>query len=567
VSGRAAAAPSWAALFRNQRLNQIVVLAGIMVLAAVLRFASLSQRGLVYWDEAKFGLEGERFHAYIQSLLGSDVSLNIGKTVGTAKPTHAFLIAVGYFIFGIHAYTPLFMDAFFSVAGVGVTFLVGRRLFGPWAGLLAALFLAVSEYDVVYARSALSESDADLLFLIGVFFWVLDWERVRATTPTKKGRPTRMLVIAALMSGAAFTANYRLVVYIIPLFAFDVIWAVKEQGWGPARLRAAAWIAGAAAVPILWEIIDLIARLTGHVLFRSEVNVLVKSGTQVIFKNVSRGGPELYLVQALFQLHGGKQSVFHFNPTIYLQWFLLREGWIIPVLVLLGLWFTARTRQFPWLAIASLVVVPYVIYVFAPFIVPRNLSAMMPFICLLAAAGLVGLAERVPADVVRRASVVVAGCLIAAYGGWLAWPLTGERSGFGQAAAYVQGHGGKALASNEIMVFYLPGPSSGTVCNAPIVPDTLPQLSAEVQRGFRYAEIESNITSGLSTFISTHARLVGQWPAYGNISIGENPIKTENGDPPRIGPLEYVDLYDLSTLTLPSPGSGKPPACYRNVPI
>jgi 4-amino-4-deoxy-L-arabinose transferase-like glycosyltransferase len=557
---------SGAGLLSNQRVNQIVVLTAIMALAAVLRFAALPQRGLIYWDEAKFALEGERFQAYLQAILGAHISLNIGKSVGTAKPTHALFIALAYFIFGIHAYTPLFMDAVCSVVEVGVVFLVGRRLFGPWVGLLAALFLAVSEYDIIYARSALSESDADLLFLAGFFFWVIDWERVAPAVSGRTVRSTKMLVIAALLGGAAFTANYRLVLYIIPLVVFDIVWAARELGRRPAMLRAAIWIGGLAAVPLLWELIDLIGRLTGHVLFRSEVNVLVKSGTQVIFKNVQKGGPEAYIVQALFQLHGGKQSVFHFNPTIYLQWFVLRQGWVIPVLVLIGLGFMLRTRLFPWLAVGCLVVVPYLVYIFAPFIVPRNLSAAIPFVCLLAAAGLVTLAEKIPSDAARRATIIVAGCAIAAYGAWLAWPVTGERSGFAAAAAYAGSHGGKAMASNEIMVFYLPGSPTTTTCNAPIVPNNLPQLAAAVQAGYRYVEIESNVSSGLSGYIISHARLIGRWPAYGRITIRENPIKTENGDPPRSGPLEYVELYDLSGLSLP-PAAARPLACYRNVPI
>src|ERR1039458_2956288 len=100
--------------FRNQRLNQMVAIAAILVLAAVLRFDSLSQRGLIYWDEAKFALEGVRLHAYMVSIFGGHVSLLAGKTIGTAKPMHAFLIAIAYLIFGVHTYTPLFMDAFRS---------------------------------------------------------------------------------------------------------------------------------------------------------------------------------------------------------------------------------------------------------------------------------------------------------------------------------------------------------------------------------------------------------------------------------------------------------------------
>jgi len=552
--------------FPNQRINQIVVLAAILVLAGIMRFASLSQRGLIYWDEAKFALEGERFHAYIQSWFGSHVALQVGKTVGTAKPTHALLIALAYFIFGIHDYAPLFLNAFCSVAEVGVLFLLGRRLFGPWAGLIAALLLAVSEYEVIYARSALSESDAALIFLIGVVLWAFDWERTSAAKPESKGLPTRMLFFGALLAGVSFTANYRLSIYIGALLLFDLIWAGQEHGKRTLVRRIGVWIGGLAIAPLAWQLVDVIARIFGHVLFRSEVNILVKSGHSVIFKNVQRGGAEWYLVQALFQLHGGKQSVFRLDPGIYLQWFVLREGWVISALVLVGLWFTLRTRLFPWIAVTALAVVPYLVYIFAPFIVPRNLEAALPFICLLAAAGVVNLAERIPNDLARRAGLVAAGCGIALYGALLSWPLTGERSGFTLAASFVQTHGGRVLASNEVMVFYLPGSPSGTRCAAPGLPTNKTRLAADLAAGYRYAEIET-IDSGFAGYIARNALRVGHYPGYGRISIGENPVLSENGDPPGVKHLEYVNVYDLSTLKLPAPGGAKPSTCDRNVPI
>ena len=153
-----------------------MLLAGILVLAAVLRLHSLSGRGLLYWDEAKFSLEGVRLEAYLQAIFGHPALLTAGKSVGTAKPTHALLIALSYAVFGIHDYAPLYMDAVASVVGVALAYFLGKRLFGPIPGLVGALFLAVSEYDVIYARSALSESDADALFLAGVLLWVVGWD-------------------------------------------------------------------------------------------------------------------------------------------------------------------------------------------------------------------------------------------------------------------------------------------------------------------------------------------------------------------------------------------------------
>ncbi len=539
----------------------------IVAVAAVLRFADLSHRGLVYWDEAKFSLEGERLHAYLQSWAGSSTPLQIGKTIGTAKPTHALLIALAFVIFGLHDYAPLFLNAFASVVEVILVYVLARKLFGPWAACIAALFFAVAEYEIIYARSALSESDAGALFLAAVLLWTIDWERMPSVLPAVRGFPSRMVLFAALLAGTAFTANYRIVVYIIALVAFDVVWTWNEHGGRVVLGRLVSWVGGAATVPVLWQIVDVIARGGGVVLFRSEVNVLVKSGGHVIFKNVRKGGAEWYLQQALFQLHGGKQSVFHFNPLIYLQWFVLREGWAIAALVVLGLVITIWTWLFPWAAMSALVFIPYAIYVFAPFIVPRNLDAAVPFAMILAAAALVMAAERIHRDVLRRTVVVVLALVIAGAGATLSWRLVGERSGFAQATTLLESrHVSRMLASNEVMLFYFPGKPTGVSCTTDPTPGSLSQLAADVAAGYRYAVLDHASTAP-TRYIVRNARLIGHYRATGPISIGENPIASENGDSPSSSPVEYIDVYDLSTLTLPSPGHNRAAVCNRNVPI
>ncbi len=173
---------------RQSQSIEAILLLGILALAALLRFDQLGQRGLIYWDEGKFALEGVRMLAYLQSWFGQHFYSWVGKSVGTAKPTHALLIGLSYAIFGIHDYAALYMDAFFSVLEVAVLYLLARKLFGPSVALIATLFLAVSEYDVIYARSALSESDADLLFLIGVFVWILAANRLGAVEGEEERR-------------------------------------------------------------------------------------------------------------------------------------------------------------------------------------------------------------------------------------------------------------------------------------------------------------------------------------------------------------------------------------------
>ena len=358
--------------------------------------------------------------------------------------------------------------------------------------------------------------------------------------------------------------------YILVLVAFDFIRSWKVAGWRSMLRRIVPWAGGLAAMPLLWQLVDVLARAGNHVLFRSEVNVIIKSHGHVIYRNVSLGKAEWYLSQALFQLHGGKQSVFQFNPIPYLQWFYVRQGIPICLLVLVGLYFALRTRTFPWLVTAAFVVIPYVVYMFAPFIVPRNLDAALPFVSILAAATLFDLVEMFRIARARPAVMVALTAAIALLGVTMSWRLTEEQSGFKQAVAFLKSRGvTRVLASNEVPIFYFPGAPSGVRCDAIPIPGPLAKLAADRRSGYQYVILDHTGGSYLTKYIVSRGTLVASFLAYGNIDIGENPIQSENTIEPsaQSGPPQRILVYDIKGLNLPAPGSQHADVCDRNVPI
>lgn len=502
-------------------------LAFIGAIATILRFASLPSRGLIYWDEAKFGLEGIRLQVGLMALAGARVDWEAGKAVGTAKPMHALLIAFMYALFGVHDYAPLLLNAAASVLQIIVLYLLARTLFGPLVALVSALLLAVSEYDIVYARSALSESDGNLFLLLGVLVLV-------RSIHSKDWGLAGTAAAAGLVMGLAFTINYRLLVYTAVACLVVFVWAWRER-------RSLPWpgfvfVPGFLVFPVAWEIAGMVARSHGFDLFSNELT----------------GRPTSYLAEVVYQMHQGKQAVIHFQPIIYLQWYLLRQGWLASLLLLVGLLQTVRLRKASWLLPAALVVLPYVVYVFAPFNVPRNLAAALPFASLLAAAGLVTIIR----TLIRTPSsnlVITAACLVLAVSGaLLSWRLTGVRSGFASAARYLQAHQGtQALSTTEIMAFYLRGPREQ--CLAQAMPVTTGSLAAAVAGGYQYMVADRHANS-VTRYVAARVPAVAAYPAVGLMQIGESLISSENGNPPQTGTLpELVTVYRLTRLPLPSP--------------
>lgn len=520
------------------------MLVGVLAVAAVVRYYDLQFRGLIYWDEGKFALEGIRFLVLVRDLLGAHDPVSLGKAVGTAKPGHALFIALAYAVLGVHDFAPLYLDACASLVSVALTFLIGRRLFGTGTGLAAALLLATSEYDVIYARSALSESDAVVLFMTGAWIW-LRWGVSSGASAERGG-----VLAAAAVAGCAFTVNYRMLVYIAALVLLDLLWSVNQHGLGrQTPLRCAAW-APLVVAPLAWQAADLVARAHGLALFRNEI----------------LHAPTTYLAQAAYQIHEGKQSVVRFEPLAYPLWYIVRQGWWGFALLCLALGIAAIRRTFSWLVPSGFVVVPYCIYLTAPFVVPRNMVAALPFACILVAALLASATRRVTTSKYWPALGSFVTLLVCLANLSLAWRETGVRSGLTAAARYViTRDGGKALVTNEVLEFYLrdgAGP-----CLAPRVPYDHTQLAADIHYGYRYAVLDQNSGSPMQALIKLRLRPVASFSSLGTASLGENIIDSENTNIPGKRPLvRYVPVYDLARLRLFPPRNPQRPQCSREEP-
>jgi 4-amino-4-deoxy-L-arabinose transferase-like glycosyltransferase len=513
------------------------------MVAAVLRFSALSSRGLVYWDEAKFALEGMRLEHGLRAMVELHAVLPAGKAVGTAKPAHALFIALAYLVAGVHDYSSLYLDAAASTLAVLVLYLIARRLFDAPVALVAALLLATSEYDVIYARSALSESDANLLLLLAVAIWAHGSGARDGEFSRRAALSARPALASGVLAGLAFSTNYRLIVYAAILILLDMTLVYRRAGIRQSGWRLGGWLAGLAAVPVAWEVIGILAAHGGFTLFRGEIDRL----------------PSSYFQEVWYQLHEGKQSVFHFSPLSYAQWWVVRQGWPATVVLVAGLSLAAVRRTFRWLAAAAFVVLPYGLYIFAPFYVPRNLSPSLPFDAILMAAALLELLRRFGRFALP--AVLIASLLLGGIGALMSWRLTAERSGFVLAARYVEKHGaGRALTSTEIMVFYLRGP--GRYCAAPALPFTLRGLAAYRRKGYDLAVIDRHHESPVVPAILARAPVAARFTALGPLHIGESLISSENSDPPNADePVEFVTVYQLDRMRLPQVSAARVPPC------
>lgn len=118
--------------------------AGLMLLAAVLRFASIGDRSL-WFDEAFSALAANR------SL--PDV-IAFANSVDTHPPLYHLVLSLWIGLFGTGEVALRSLGAVASTLAVGVTWWLGRRLGGPFVGVLGAFLTAVAPLHVLAAQEA-----------------------------------------------------------------------------------------------------------------------------------------------------------------------------------------------------------------------------------------------------------------------------------------------------------------------------------------------------------------------------------------------------------------------------
>src|ERR687885_2004078 len=199
-----------------------LVLAAILVLSAFLNLYNLAGEGY-----------GNPYYAAgVKDMLTSwndffFASFDAGFVSIDKPPLGLWIQAASAWLFGFHGWALLLPQAIAGVLCVPLTYHLVRRPFGPVAGLIAALALALTPIVVSTSRS----NTIDMLVVLTVL--VAAWAVVRAT---ETGR-LRWLLLCAVIVGLGF--NIKMMQAFLVLPAFYLLYLV------------------AAPVPRLWRLVHL----------------------------------------------------------------------------------------------------------------------------------------------------------------------------------------------------------------------------------------------------------------------------------------------------------------------
>jgi 4-amino-4-deoxy-L-arabinose transferase-like glycosyltransferase len=193
-----------------------IVLGAIIALSAFLNFYRLDQ----------MGYSNTYYAAGVKSMLTSwhnffFVSFDPGGFVTIDKPPLGFWIqAASAKLFGFSGWSILFPEALAGVLAVVLLYHLVRRTFGPVAGLIAALALAVTPVSVATQRN--NTIDSLLVFTLLLSAWAL----IRAI---ETGR-LRWLLLCALGIGLGFNIKMMEAYLVVPAFGLAYLLGTSH-GW------------------------------------------------------------------------------------------------------------------------------------------------------------------------------------------------------------------------------------------------------------------------------------------------------------------------------------------------
>lgn len=135
---------------------------GITVLGGILRGWSLGEKS--FWIDELISLcHAESIH---------NVASFLTPSCGNAHPPLFFLLLKGWAAFGDGEFYLRFLSVIFGIAVIPAVFLLGRELLGERTATIAAFFVAVSPFHLLYDREVRMYSLLTFLTVLSVYFFL-----------------------------------------------------------------------------------------------------------------------------------------------------------------------------------------------------------------------------------------------------------------------------------------------------------------------------------------------------------------------------------------------------------
>lgn len=383
------------------KITSLYLIIIILIIAAVLRFWGISEKGFWNWDEAYYANIAKAPYYVLQAWLDNpdDVPvrqylLNRGVN-GTPflKPGHIFFMALSFFIFGVNDYSLLIMMGIFGTFLIFLIYKFGEKYFSVFIGLAAALIAAVSGHLVYYSRSAFPQMDTVVFSLLSLLCFL--------TALKDPERKKKYLWLSGGFFSVGVLMHQALAVPMIILIIYFTWFTWNEK-------KGIRHVVGS-LVPLTLPSLTLYGMVmaSSKIFFSLFPQFIPRTTTQVTLgdRTVSR-------LTTIFQSYSFNTS----ETLTVLKMFITFEGIIVFILILYGSYEMYNNRKRFTSGLPSLILIQFwVVVLYWSFFsgghpTGKAFMIIMPQMSLIAGVGFVFLIKRIPS---MRASSIF-GALLAA---------------------------------------------------------------------------------------------------------------------------------------------------------
>jgi len=203
------------------------ILAAILLVAAVLRIACLLEAPPGFFqDEAATG-----YDAYCLSLTGMNrhgqvLPIFFYSFGDYEEGLHRYLVVPFIWFLGLSVWSVRLVSAVLGVGVVGMTFLLGRLLYGNTGGLAAAAISALTPWQIHLSRVAVRDILLPLVFGLGTFLVIQAFR--------ERSRRNNVVSVAALLAGgfalwALTFYTYTVARLFVPLMVLGFILIYRDS--------------------------------------------------------------------------------------------------------------------------------------------------------------------------------------------------------------------------------------------------------------------------------------------------------------------------------------------------
>lgn len=197
-----------------------ILLFSILLLAFSFRFFKLAQfPSTLYGDEQAFAWNAYNILKLGQDEYGNPYPLQFRSFEDYKAPIPTYLLVPFIKLLGLSTFAIRLPIALASILSVAVTFLLARVFFNRKASLIISFLMAISPWHIHLSRGFFEATLALLLFLLGVYFFLLHRQNLK------------FIVVSMIFFGLSMY-SYFVPRILVPIFLPFLIWYMlkyKEQ--------------------------------------------------------------------------------------------------------------------------------------------------------------------------------------------------------------------------------------------------------------------------------------------------------------------------------------------------